>query len=125
MGKTLAEAIATTADARTTSDRRGNSEWEVRHEDQLRKYERNRLPSGGGFDAGTTIDREKSGLDRLVFQTSFHHMSEHGYYSGWTEHVVTARPSFLGLDIKVSGPNRNDIKDYIAETFHQVLSEPA
>ena len=72
---------------------------------------------------GRTIDIEKTTEQKLVFDTAFHHMNDHGYYVGWTEHRVTVRPSFYGLDIKVSGWNRNDIKDYIAECFDHVLSE--
>jgi hypothetical protein len=81
------------------------------------------LPSGSGFDSGTSIDVEKTTEEKLVFSTAFHHMNDLGYYVGWTEHRVTVRPSFYGFDIKVSGRNRNDIKDHIAECFDYVLSE--
>jgi hypothetical protein len=49
-------------------------------------------------------------------------MNDSGYYDGWTEHVVTVTPSFIGgFNIRVSGRNRNDIKGYIAESFHHIL----
>lgn len=83
------------------------------------------LPSGSGFDNGTELDLERSNPQRLVFKTSFHHMTE-GSYDGWTEHSVTVRPSFLfGREIAVSGRNRNQIKDYIAETFESAMAAPA
>lgn len=58
-----------------------------------------------------------------MFETSVHHMNPDGYYDGWTEHTVTVTPSFIGrFDLKVSGRDRNGIKDYIAEVFGSVLS---
>lgn len=76
------------------------------------------MPSGSGFDNGTTIDLDASREDRLVFNTAFHHMNEGGFYDGWTEHTVTVKPSFWGTSIKVGGRDRNLIKDYIGDTFH-------
>lgn len=119
---TLAERIARTLDAYARCVERDNTEWRMKHEATLGDIERNQLPSGSGIDAGTTIDRGRSNLTRLVFRTSFHHMNEHGVYDGWTEHVVTARPTFIGLEIKVSGPDRNGVKDYLADVFLDALS---
>ena len=81
------------------------------------------LPSGSGFDNGSTFNVEKSTSEKLVFNTSFHHMNSNGYYTQWTDHTVTVTPSFYGLNIKVSGRNHNDIKDYIAECFDNILNE--
>lgn len=78
------------------------------------------LPSGSGFDSGTRLIRASYSL--IVFETEFHHVNENGYYDGWTSHRVAVRPSFLfGLDIAVSGKNRNDIKGYISYVFSRVL----
>lgn len=44
-----------------------------------------------------------------------------GMYVGWTEHTITVTPSFIGLNVKVSGRNRNEIKDYIADHFSDCL----
>ena len=81
------------------------------------------LPSGSGFNSGTRFDIDKSTMDKLVFHTSYHHMSEHGYYTKWTDHTVTVTPSFHGFNIKVSGRNHNDIKEYIAESFDCLLND--
>ena len=113
----LYQSIASACQAIRNCQESGNVEWEGRWADYLDRIEKECLPSGSGFDAGTTIDREKSGPDRLVFLTSFHHMNATGYYDGWTEHTVTIRPTFTGPDIRVSGRNRNDVKDYIVDTF--------
>lgn len=82
-----------------------------------------KLPSGSGFNAGSTFEIDSSSTDRLVFNTSFHHMNDVGYYDGWTGHNVIVTPSFDSFDIRITGKNKNDIKAYIGEMFHDVLSE--
>ena len=77
------------------------------------------LPSGSGFDSGSKIDWDRTDHNQVVLQTSFHHMDGAGYYSGWTDHVVTISPSWDGLDIRISGIDENGIKDYIADAFLQ------
>jgi hypothetical protein len=81
------------------------------------------LPRGSGFDAGTTLVLEKSSQDLLVFNTSFHHMNDGGFYDGWTHHNVRVKASLLfDFQVTVGGINRREIKDYIGETFHHVMS---
>lgn len=97
---------------------------------ELRKLCREYLPSGSGFDAGTSLVEEacftgnKGFPSRLVFSTSFHHLNEHGSYDGWSEHKVIVTPDWEGFDLRVTDRDRNQIKGVIAETFHQVLSSP-
>lgn len=79
------------------------------------------LPSGSGFDNGTKIARNESEHGKVVLHTSFHHMDENGGYDEWTEHRITVKPVFGGIRIIVSGQNKNDIKEYIRETFHNCL----
>jgi hypothetical protein len=80
-------------------------------------------PRGSGFDNGTTVEIGRGGT--LVFETAFHHMNDGGYYDGWTEHTVRVKPCLQwGFDLTVSGRNRNNIKDYIAEVFDTWLREP-
>lgn len=96
-----------------------SNEWKAKHEARIETL-CERLPHGSGLDNGVTFDREASSQDRLVFHTSFHHMDEHGYYDGWTDHTIIATPSFIsGFQIDIKGKNRNDIKDYL----HQLFSE--
>lgn len=80
------------------------------------------LPSGSGVDNGSTIDRDASTPVKIVIQTAYHHMNENGYYDGWTEHKITVTPTFSSFDIRVSGSNRNEIKDYLADCFMSALS---
>lgn len=78
-------------------------------------------PSGSGFDNGIELC-ETSTPERLVFLTAFHHMNEHGFYVGWTNHTVVVTPCFTGFNIRVTGRNKNCVKDLIADTFHHWLS---
>jgi hypothetical protein len=82
-----------------------------------------RLPSGSGFNSGSEFLPCESRPDRLVFKTAFHHMDENGYYDGWTQHSVIVTPTFEGFNIRVTGKNKNDIKDFIADCFHAVLDD--
>jgi hypothetical protein len=103
----------------------GNTEWEAKWKEQINAIVEN-FPSGSGFDSGTELDLDASNDEKLTFTTSFHHMNDDGMYDGWTEHVVIVTPS-LGLDyhLKISGRDRNGIKEYISECFCTCLdAEP-
>jgi hypothetical protein len=82
------------------------------------------MPHGSGFDGGTQFDYVASHSEKLVFNTSFHHMDEHGCYGGWTDHIVTVVPSLSspGFNLKISGRNRNDIKELIHQSFYDALT---
>jgi hypothetical protein len=119
------ERIASLLTAIQNCQKHGNTEWEQRHRANLDKIVKNYLPSGAGIDNGTYFDMQDSTPNKLVFRTSFHHMNETGYYDGWTEHKVIATPSFMGrFDLKITGKDRNSIKDYLHETFTDALNEP-
>jgi hypothetical protein len=121
MTKTVAEALASTIVAIRNCERVGNAEWAEKHADQLAELIA-KLPSGAGIDNGTQLDMDRSAHDCLVFITSFHHMDEFGGYDGWTDHVVKVRQSFVyGLDVTVSGRDRNNIKDHLVEVFSTSL----
>lgn len=120
--KELYRVLATLVQARENCLKVRNTEWFDRHTERIERLVKNYMPSGGGFDSGTTLNLSASYPNKLVFDTSFHHMDEAGYYSGWTEHTVTVTPDLAsGYHLKVSGRNRNDIKDYIAECFSHSL----
>ncbi len=122
--QTIIQAISTTIDARARCQDTGNTEWFERWTERLQALQAE-LPSGSGWDNGTTIDLDRSKPNRIVLYGSFHHMDDSGSYDGWTEHEIIVTPAFSGVDVKVTGRNRNDIKDYLAEMFDHVLSSPA
>ena len=80
-------------------------------------------PSGAGIDTGTRIIAEKCSREKLVFSADFHHMTESGYYDGWTEHLIIVTHDLTGLNIRVTGKNRNDIKEYLTEVYHYWLTK--
>ena len=117
----LYRLIARAGVAADNCAKHGNTEWQQVWEELLEKCEE-LLPSGSGFDAGTTIEYASS--SKIVLQTSFHHMDEHGYYDGWTEHVITVIPDLVnGFDLRISGRNKNNVKEYIADVFFDVLRQ--
>lgn len=123
----LVQARLTCADrmnGHTEGDGDAAEEWFNKHEDKIEALVKQHLPSGSGFDCGTKIDFDESTGEKLVFTTEYHHMHESGMYDGWTEHRVIVTPSLqFGYEMKVTGRNRNDIKDYIHEQFSYALGE--
>jgi len=117
----LYQLIARAGDAADNCAKNGNEEWRQAWQELLEKCEE-LLPSGSGFDAGTAI--EHASAKKIVLRTSFHHMNESGFYDGWTEHVVTITPNLVTeFELKISGRNRNGVKEYIAEVFYDVLRQ--
>lgn len=119
--KSLISEIAQTVNAYMNCVKSKNAEWMAKHFcriEQLNKF----LPSGSGIDSGSHILIDECKPEKIVIGTSFHHMTE-GFYDGWTEHKIIVKPSFTGIDIQITGRDRNDIKDYLGEIFHQALTE--
>lgn len=83
------------------------------------------IPSGSGLDAQPRLDISRSTPERLVFShCDYHHMNSNGFYDGWSEHEVIVTPSLLfGINVRVTGRDRNDIKDYIESVFTDFLME--
>ena len=122
MKRTIAEQIAHKLVAIENCEKSENWEWRDRHAQDLVEIVKNG-PSGSGWDCGTSFDRDKSEPNKLVFFGSFHHMDEMGGYDGWTDHTITVRPDFVSkLDIKISGRDRNGIKDDLHQLFYWWLT---
>lgn len=99
------------------------SEWIDKHTEKIEDLVKENLPRGSGFDSGTKFDFDKSHPNKLVFKADFHHMDDNGFYCGWSEHEVIITPDFVGgFKMKVTGRDRRQIKDYIADTFHHCLN---
>lgn len=100
----------------------GNREWERRWCEEIVDLCKEYLPSGSGFDSGSMLDLQLSSENKLQFSTSFHHMDDNGYYDGWSEHFVIVTPDLgNGYNLRVTGRDRNQIKEYIGEIFGDVL----
>jgi hypothetical protein len=121
----LVEHFANCFQALRNCEESGNADWLEIWERRIAALSREHLPSGSGFDSGSSFNLDESRPDRLIFATSFHHMNDSGMYDGWTEHRVIVTPSFVhGFELKVTGRDKRQIKDYIGETFQNVLSAP-
>ena len=121
---TVIARLAQTIDALKRCERSGNSDGVKLHKLTIRHIEDNFLPSGSGIDVGTKVDVEKSAAERVVLDTAYHHMNDGGCYDGWTEHTITITPSLAhGFNIRISGRDRNDIKDYLHDVFWTALGE--
>lgn len=120
----LYQALASRIAARENCATSGNDEWRIKHTDKIRELVDQHLPAGSGFDRGTELEIALSTPEKLVFCTDFHHMNDAGYYDGWTEYQVIVKPSLLfGFTLRVTGRDRNGIKEYILDTFNAALSQ--
>jgi hypothetical protein len=121
--RTVAEQLSSAIVARKNCESRDDvGGWMAKWSEVISNVEKNHLPHGAGFDNGTTIMLDHSDECMMAFETSFHHMDDNGMYDGWTEHKVFVRSAFNGFEIEITGDDRNDILDYIAEVFECALS---
>lgn len=117
------EKLARLIHALDTCTKSDNFMWAGKHEEAINLIMRD-APSGSGIDAGTKILTGKSTSEKIVLFSQFHHMNDGGYYDGWTEHEVWVLPSLMfGMTLKLTGRNRNDIKDYLYDVYHSWLTE--
>lgn len=120
----LYQMLAQTLAARLHCEKAGNTEWKVSHEIRIQKLCHKFLPSGSGFDNGSKFDFLDSKDNRLVIHTAFHHMDDAGYYDGWTLHQVIVTPSLgFGINLRITGRDRNQIKELICDCFHTCLNQ--
>ncbi len=128
MNSKLYSTLASLVQARINCDNATprNDEWFDKHTDRIEELVKEHMPSGSGFDSGTKLDLDLSEPNKLVFLTSFHHMAESGMYDGWTEHTVIVTPDLaFGFRLKITGRDRNQIKEYIRELFQNDLNAEA
>ena len=120
--KTVASEIYSRLMAIESCKKSNNTEWLDKHTEKLIELEKN-LPSGSGIDCGSKIDTRDLKANQFKLTLSFHHMDENGFYDGWTDHVITVRPSFGGIDLTISGKNKNGIKEYLLDTYYYALTQ--
>lgn len=119
MARYLYSELSKTIQARNNS----NPEWKTKHTDTIQMLV-DLMPSGSGIDSGTHLHLDESHPEKLVFHAEFHHMNENGFYDGWTRHNIVVTPSLSHqFNLRISGPNRNDIKDYLHEVMDIALRQ--
>lgn len=100
------------------------AEWQSNHHASIVKLCEAFMPSGSGIDCGTKFDFDASEPDKLVLAFSYHHMNDGGMYDGWTEHTLIVRSSLAHeFETRISGRNRNQIKDYLYEVYDNDLRQ--
>jgi hypothetical protein len=100
-----------------------SDEWKDKHTDSIESLVLGYMPSGSGIDAGTKLSFEDSTPNKLVFVFSYHHMDSNGYYDGWTDYKLIVTPSLsFGMDMRITGRDRNDVKEYLYQTFEYALN---
>lgn len=97
-----------------------NGRYKHPHKELIELMEKE-LPSGSGIDSGCEILLEKSNPNKIVIKTSFHHINENGYYDGWSNHNIIIKPGFGMFYLQITGKNRNDIKTYLFDLFHNIF----
>lgn len=99
------------------------SEFMAQRSDEIKRL-LDELPSGSGWDLGTKLDEDESTPEKLVLYGEFHHMNEYGMYDGWTAHKIIVTPSLqYGFDLRITGRDRNQIKEYLHEMFDHALRQ--
>jgi len=122
--KLVYQTIASLVQARLNCIQAENHEWLFKHTSRIEAIADLHLPSGSGIDCGTKIDLDESTSEKLVLNLSYHHMDDWGSYDGWTDHQIIVTPSLaFGFNLRVTGKNRNDIKEYLHEVYSCALGE--
>lgn len=101
--------------ARVASQKNAILKWQ--EFDKLQKL----LPIGNGIEAKSVI-LLKSTEKRIVIDTAYWHPNVSYETSRWTDHQIVITPSFEGeINIRVTGKNLNNIKEYLNEVFREAL----
>jgi hypothetical protein len=96
----------------------GNVEWMDKHYEHIIGMLEN-LPHGSGIDGKFILQTEECEKQKLVFFLEYHHMDEHGGYDGWTEHNLIITPEFGDFKMKITGRNKNGIKEYLQDLLRE------
>jgi len=99
-------------------------EWAKNHSYFLDDLEKYYLPHGSGIDSGCTIDREFK-ENRIVINVPYHLMDENGFYCGWQDFKIICKPSFDGIDMKITSNVKDKyfLKEYLYDLFDNCLNE--
>jgi len=120
----LISRIYRTIQAKENCIKDNKQDWINNHEFSLYEMERNYLPHGSGIDSGCTIDREFK-ENRIVINVPYHLMDENGFYCGWQDFKIICKPSFDGIDMKITSNVKDKyfLKEYLYDLFDNCLNE--
>lgn len=124
--QTALTIIASSFQALLNCQKTNNMEWLARHRETIDAVCAEVMPHGSGIDGeNIALDYKRSKPERLVFiNVNFHHMDENGFYDGWTHHEAVVTPSLVHtFRVKITGSDRDQIKDYLYDLIAQALDE--
>jgi len=124
MIKKVYQELAGTFTAYNNCIKSNNQEWEGKHYDKIQSIINN-LPHGSGIDGKTELEFEKSNDNKLVINSEYHVMDENGYYDGWIDFSIIIEPGWNDIDLTIKGKfnKRQDLKEYLRDTFHYALTK--
>jgi hypothetical protein len=115
--------LAQLVDVYNTCVMTSNLESRMKHGEALQEIMKS-APEGSGIDSGTKLDVSESTTKRLLFTFGFHHMDDDGFYTHWTHHTLKVTPDLAyGINLSISGRDRNQIKDQLYEIYGRWLHE--
>ena len=118
--------LARKIQASLSAEQNESTEWNERHWDAALAVIDDYLPHGSGVDSGVDLEKDRNMKpdEKLVLSTSFHHMDEYGGYDKWTDHDIVITPSLsYGFNLRVTGRDHRDIKEYLGSLFHDCLNQ--
>jgi len=126
MKATLAQALSAKITARANCIKSGNLNWLGNHEHDIDMLIK-RLPSGGGIDFGTSVNYNKTNINKIVLKSALHVMNDNGYYLSIVDYQVVITPS-LQFDFKIriignfgTNPDANGLKEYLIDIYDYAL----
>lgn len=105
-----------------------NGNWADQHEVGIEMILAT-LPAGSGIDSGNEVDYDKSSINRIVINSSFHVMNDQGGYDGWIDYRVIITASLMfGFDVNIVGnfssnKNAHGLKDSLVDLYSDSLSD--
>lgn len=105
-------------------EKSGDYAWTSNEAEKIEDLIKNHFPHGSGFDGQTWLDIDKSKPEKLIFFTEFHHLTENGYYDGWSTMKALVRPSLrYGFGLKLTGIKRKYRfdRDYFEDVINLFL----
>jgi hypothetical protein len=125
VGSKAIEIIASHFDASLRCEAKHDLMMRDDHRERIDQICSEVMPHGSGLDGNEIkLDTARSKRNRLVFiNADFHHMDQYGGYDGWSSHEVIVTPSLAhGFEIRITGSNRDQIKDYLSDLIYDALT---
>lgn len=120
MKQTVIQRLAVLAD-------RVNNLQQISHEslcdaeNELDEFVRTYLPSGNGFDRGTSIKSYSN--NEIILEAPYHLMNDNGVYVGWIDFIIEVKARFIDIKLTVTPDVKDEyyVTDYVADTMYDAM----